>query len=92
MWELGIKYALGKLPLPVSARDFLAREIETRGYRVLGVERAPNAQRSLRRWMRSTAIRSQACSSLERRSRASRSFSADGHFGAYRELGLALVG
>jgi PIN domain nuclease of toxin-antitoxin system len=40
MWELGIKYALGKLPLPVSPRDFFAREIATRGYRVLDVKRA----------------------------------------------------
>ncbi len=40
MWELGIKHALGKLPLPVPARDFFAREIATRGYRVLDVQRA----------------------------------------------------
>ncbi len=40
LWELGIKHALGKLPLPVPARDFFAREIATRGYRVLEVQRA----------------------------------------------------
>lgn len=40
LWELGIKHALGKLPLPVPARDFFAREIATRGYRVLDVQRA----------------------------------------------------
>ncbi len=40
LWELGIKHALGKLPLPVPARDFFAREITTRGYRVLDVRRA----------------------------------------------------
>ena len=40
LWELGIKHALGKLPLPVPARDFFAREIAVRGYRVLDVKRA----------------------------------------------------
>lgn len=40
LWELGIKHTLGKLPLPVPARDFFAREIATRGYRVLDVQRA----------------------------------------------------
>ncbi len=40
LWELGIKHSLGKLPLPVPARDFFAREIATRGYRVLDVQRA----------------------------------------------------
>ncbi len=40
LWELGIKNALGRLPLPVPARDFFAREIATRGYRVLDVQRA----------------------------------------------------
>jgi PIN domain nuclease of toxin-antitoxin system len=40
LWELGIKYALGKLPLPVAPRDFFAREIAVRGYVVLDVKRA----------------------------------------------------
>lgn len=40
LWELGIKHALGKLTLPVPARDFFAREITTRGYRLLDVQRA----------------------------------------------------
>ena len=40
MWELGIQYALGKLPLPVTPRDFFAREIAVRGYVVLDVKRA----------------------------------------------------
>jgi PIN domain nuclease of toxin-antitoxin system len=40
VWELGLKHALGKLPLPVPARDFFAREIATRGYAVLDVKRA----------------------------------------------------
>lgn len=39
LWELGIKYALGKLPLPVPPRDFFAREIAVRGYVVLDVKR-----------------------------------------------------
>lgn len=40
LWELGIKYALGTLPLPVTPRDFCAREIAVRGYIVLDVKRA----------------------------------------------------
>ena len=40
LWELGIKHALGKLPLPVPARGFFASEITTRGYCVLDVQRA----------------------------------------------------
>lgn len=39
-WELGIKHALGTLPLSVPAREFVAREIATRGYRVLDVQGA----------------------------------------------------
>lgn len=44
LWEVGIKYSIGKLPLPVSPRDFFAREIATRGYEVLDVQR-PHAER-----------------------------------------------
>lgn len=43
LWELGMKHALGKLPLPVPARDFFAGEISARGYRVLDVQR-PHAE------------------------------------------------
>ena len=39
LWEIGIKYALGKLPLPVAPRDFFAREVAARGYEVLDVQR-----------------------------------------------------
>ena len=44
MWEISIKYALGKLPLPVPPRDFFAREIATRAYEVLDIQR-PHAER-----------------------------------------------
>lgn len=44
MWEISIKASLGKLPLPVSAEDFLAREISARGYETLDVRR-PHAAR-----------------------------------------------
>jgi PIN domain nuclease of toxin-antitoxin system len=37
--EIGIKYALGKLPLPVPPRDFFAREIADRGYEILDLRR-----------------------------------------------------
>lgn len=40
LWEIGIKYAIGKLPLPVAPRDFFAREIATRHYEVLDVQRS----------------------------------------------------
>lgn len=40
LWEIGIKYSLGKLPLPVAPRDFFAREVASRGYQVLDVRRA----------------------------------------------------
>lgn len=44
LWEIGIKYGLGKLPLPVAPADFFAREVATRGYEVLDVRR-PHAER-----------------------------------------------
>ena len=44
LWELGIKYALGKLPLPLPARDFFAREIDTRSYHMLDVKSAHAAR------------------------------------------------
>jgi PIN domain nuclease of toxin-antitoxin system len=40
IWEVGIKYSLGKLPLPVTPADFFAREIAMRGYEVLPMGRA----------------------------------------------------
>lgn len=40
LWEISIKYSIGKLPLPVVPGDFFAREIATRGYNVLEVQRA----------------------------------------------------
>lgn len=39
LWEIAIKYSLGKLPLPVLPADFIAREIAARGYHVLDVRR-----------------------------------------------------
>ena len=39
VWEVGIKYSLGRLPLPVSPADFFAREVATRGYEILPVAR-----------------------------------------------------
>jgi PIN domain nuclease of toxin-antitoxin system len=44
LWEIGIKYGLGKLPLPVTPADFFAREVASRGYQVLDVRR-PHAER-----------------------------------------------
>lgn len=39
LWEVGIKYSLGKLPLPVLPADFFAREVAVRGYQVMDVRR-----------------------------------------------------
>jgi PIN domain nuclease of toxin-antitoxin system len=39
LWEVAIKYSLGKLPLPVAPADFFAREVATRRYGVLPVIR-----------------------------------------------------
>ena len=39
LWEISIKYSIGKLPLPVVPGDFFAREVALRGYRVLDVTR-----------------------------------------------------
>ena len=74
LWELDIKHALGKLPLPVSPRDFFAREIEVRGYIVLDVKRA-HAERSAEQpypRTRGTATPSIGCSSRRPWSRGSR--------------------
>jgi len=40
LWEISIKYGIGKLPLPVAPADFFAREVATRGYTILDVRRA----------------------------------------------------
>lgn len=40
LWEIGIKYGLGRLPLPVPPADFFAREVATRGYEILDIRRA----------------------------------------------------
>jgi PIN domain nuclease of toxin-antitoxin system len=45
LWEIGIKYSIGRLPLPVAPADFFAREIATRGYEILEIRRA-DAERS----------------------------------------------
>ena len=93
LWELGFKYALGKLPLPVSPRDFFAREIEVRGYIVLDVKRAhaeraaelphpdPRHRDPFDRMLISQAL-AEGITLL----------SADQRFLQYRELGLGLVG
>ncbi len=92
IWEIGIKHALGKLPLPVAARDFFAREIETRGYRVLDVRRA-HAERAAelpyvdsghrdpfdRMLISQALVEGVALMSVDRR------------FEAYRALGLQLI-
>lgn len=39
LWEISIKYSLGKLPLPVPPAAFFAREIAARGYQVLEFKR-----------------------------------------------------
>lgn len=92
LWELGIKVALGKLPLPVLPRDFFAREIATRGYGVLDVKRAhaeraaelpypdPRHRDPFDRMLISQAL-TEGIALL----------SADQRFAAYRDLGLNLV-
>ncbi len=92
IWEIGIKHALGKLPLPVAPRDFFAREIETRGYRVLDVRR-DHAERAAelpyvdaghrdpfdRMLIAQALVEGVALMSVDRR------------FDAYRVLGLQLI-
>jgi PIN domain nuclease of toxin-antitoxin system len=92
LWELGIKYALGKLPLPVTPRDFFAREIAVRGYVVLDVKRAhaeraaelpypdPKHRDPFDRMLVSQAL-----------TEGVMLLSADQRFGAYREVGLQLI-
>lgn len=92
LWEFGIKHALGKLPLPVPARDFFAREITTRGYRVLDVQRThaeraaelpypdPGHRDPFDRMLVSQAL-VEGVSML----------TADGRLAAYESLGLGVV-
>jgi PIN domain nuclease of toxin-antitoxin system len=92
LWELGIKYALGKLPLPVSPRDFFAREIAVRGYIVLDVKRA-HAERAAELPYpdprhRDPFDRMLIAQSL---SEGITLLSADQRFSAYCDLGLGLV-
>lgn len=92
IWELGIKHALGKLPLPVAARDFFAREIEVRGYRVLDVRRA-HAERAGELPHVDTGHRDPFDRMLISQALVEgvALLSADGRFDAYRALGLQLV-
>ncbi len=93
LWEIGIKHALGKLPLPVSARDFFAREIATRGYVVLDVKRA-HAERAAElpyvdRDHRDPFDRMLVAQALVE---GVSMLTGDGRLGAYSSLGLRIVG
>jgi PIN domain nuclease of toxin-antitoxin system len=92
MWELGIKHALGKLPLPVPARDFFAREIATRGYRVLDVQRQ-HAERAAELPYPDPAQRDPFDRMLVSQALVEGVplLTADGRFGAYEGLGLRVV-
>jgi PIN domain nuclease of toxin-antitoxin system len=92
MWELGIKYALGKLPLPVPPRDFFAREIAVRGYRVLDVKRA-HAERAAELPYVDSGHRDPFDRMLISQALAEGLplLSADPRFARYRGLGLELV-
>ncbi len=92
LWELGIQYALGKLPLPVTPRDSFAREFAVRGYAVLDVKRAhaaraaelpypdPKHRDPFDRMLISQAL-----------TEGIPLLSADPRFSAYRDLRLGLV-
>ncbi len=92
LWELGIKYALGKLPLPVTPRDFFAREITERGYVVLEVKRA-HAERAAERPYLDPKHRDPFDRMLISQALAEGIplLSADQRVSAYRDLGLGLV-
>jgi PIN domain nuclease of toxin-antitoxin system len=89
---LGIKYALGKLPLPVTPRDFFAREITERGYVVLEVKRA-HAERAAELPYLDPKHRDPFDRMLISQALAEGIplLSADQRFSAYRDLGLGLV-
>jgi PIN domain nuclease of toxin-antitoxin system len=50
LWEVAVKYRLGRLPLPVPPSDFFAREVATRGYEVLDVRRAHAERAGVLTW------------------------------------------
>ncbi|MDP2305457.1 MAG: type II toxin-antitoxin system VapC family toxin [Pseudomonadota bacterium] len=92
LWEIGIKYALGKLPLPVPPRDFFAREIADRGYAVLDLRRE-HAERAaelpyLDREHRDPFDRMLVAQALVE---GLPLLSVDGKFNAYASLGLRLL-
>jgi len=92
LWELGIKYAIGKLPLPVAPRDFFAREIADRGYVVLDVKRT-HAERAAELPYPDPKHRDPFDRMLIAQALAEGIplLSADHRLLAYRDLGLALV-
>ena len=92
LWQLGIKHALGKLPLPVPARDFFAREIATRGYRVLDVQRA-HAERAAELPYPDPGHRDPFDRMLVSQALVEGVplLSADGRLGAYEALGLRVI-
>ena len=92
LWALGIKYALGKLPLPVSARDFFAREVAVRGYTVLDVRRA-HAERAAELPFPDPGHRDPFDRMLVAQALVEGVplLTADGRLGAYAGLGLLLV-
>lgn len=92
LWELGIRHALGKLPLPVPARDFFAREIATRGYRVLDVQRA-HAERAAELPYQDPGHRDPFDRMLVSQALVEGIplLTVDGRFGAYEAMGLRVV-
>lgn len=93
LWELGLKHGLGKLPLPVSARDFFSREITMRGYRVLDVQRT-HAERAGELPYVDPAHRDPFDRMLIAQALVEGVplLSVDARFKAYEALGLQLVG
>lgn len=92
LWEISIKYSLGKLPLPIPPRDFFAQEVATRSYEVLDLRRAhaervaelpyidPNHRDPFDRMLIAQAL-TEGLSFL----------SADTRMGSYSSLGLRLL-
>ncbi|MCB9695029.1 MAG: type II toxin-antitoxin system VapC family toxin [Alphaproteobacteria bacterium] len=92
LWTLGIKHALGRLPLPVAPRDVFAREIAVRGYVVLDVKRPP-AERAAELPYVDPGHRGPFDRMLISQALVEgiTLLSADRRFHAYRDLGLELV-